>query len=150
VTVSLDTNILVYAANADDGARSLLAQEIIQRAAVAEGSVLTLQCLAEFVRVVTGKGRMPYDEARRFVDDWRGPFRIHAANVDAFDDAMHIAAAHSLPVFDALLWATARQAGCTTILTEDFQDGRNLGGVTFLNPFDPKNARRLDRVLPTL
>ncbi len=115
-----------------------------------EGSVLTLQCLAEFFRVMTVKGRMPHSEARRFIDDWRSPFHVHAANVDALYNAMEAVASHRIPVFDALLWATARQAGCTTILTEDFQDGRSLGGVTFLNPFDPKNARRLDRVLPPL
>lgn len=36
---------------------------------------------------------------------------------------------------DAVLWATARRVGCTTLLTEDLQDGRTLDGVTFRNPF---------------
>jgi predicted nucleic acid-binding protein len=34
-----------------------------------------------------------------------------------------------------MLWATARRAGCRLIVTEDFQDGRELGGVRFVNPF---------------
>jgi predicted nucleic acid-binding protein len=39
-----------------------------------------------------------------------------------------------------MLWATLDQAGCRTLLTEDFQDGRTLGGVTFLNPFELANS----------
>ena len=43
--------------------------------------------------------------------------------------------------------ATAREAGCGAILSEDFQDGQVLDGVRFLDPFKPANAAQLDRVL---
>ncbi|MEA2741093.1 MAG: hypothetical protein QOH05_4400 [Acetobacteraceae bacterium] len=36
---------------------------------------------------------------------------------------------------DAELVATAAEAGCTTILTEDLADGGLLFGVRILNPF---------------
>ena len=42
---------------------------------------------------------------------------------------------HSVSLWDAMLWATARDAGVTVLLSEDFQDGRELGGVRFRNPF---------------
>ena len=38
-----------------------------------------------------------------------------------------------------MLWATARDAGCGLVISEDFQDGRTLGGVTFVNPFLERN-----------
>jgi predicted nucleic acid-binding protein len=47
---------------------------------------------------------------------------------------------HGLQFWDAMLWATARRAGCSLIATEDFQDGRTLGGVTFRNPFKLSDA----------
>lgn len=147
MTIGLDTNVLVYAANSGDVARRTIAKEVVRRATLAD-AILTLQSLAEFVRVMTGKIRMPHADVQRFIDAWRRNFRVKAADEHAFEDAMLAVAEHGLPIFDALLWATARHAGCTTILSEDFQDGRSLGGVTFLNPFDPKNARRLDRLLP--
>ena len=34
------------------------------------------------------------------------------------------------------------------ILTEDFQDGRVVDGVRFVNPFEPANARILELGLP--
>ena len=37
--------------------------------------------------------------------------------------------------WDALLVATAAEAGCRLILTEDLADGTTLGGVTIHNPF---------------
>jgi hypothetical protein len=34
------------------------------------------------------------------------------------------------------------------LLTEDFQDGRTLGGVTFVDPFQGENGRLLAQILP--
>ncbi len=44
-------------------------------------------------------------------------------------------AAHGWPFWDAMIWATAKRAGCRLLLSEDGQDGRTLGGVTIVNPF---------------
>ena len=44
----------------------------------------------------------------------------------------------------------ARRAGCRVLLSEDFQDGRDLGGLLFVNPFDPANRQLLDLALPQL
>jgi predicted nucleic acid-binding protein len=49
-----------------------------------------------------------------------------------------------------MFWATVQQAGCQLLVSEDFQDGRRLGQVTFLNPFAPTNQALLDRALPPL
>jgi predicted nucleic acid-binding protein len=38
-------------------------------------------------------------------------------------------------LFDALLLATARQAGCTIMLSEDMHDGAGLDGIVVRNPF---------------
>ena len=37
-------------------------------------------------------------------------------------------------MFDALLLATAREAGCTVLLSEDMQDGAEFDGVVVRNP----------------
>ena len=55
---------------------------------------------------------------------------------------------HGRSFWDAMLWATAARAGVAAILSEDFQDGRVLGGVRFVNPFVPGNAATIDRILP--
>ena len=54
---------------------------------------------------------------------------------------------HGLSFWDALLWATCDRVGIRYLLTEDFQDRRVIGRVTYLNPFVPANAGLLDLAL---
>jgi predicted nucleic acid-binding protein len=147
--LTLDTNVLVYATDPRSGDRHVLAKALIGRVSTAS-TILTMQALGEFFNVMTRKVRVPAAAARTTIAAWRRLFDVTTADEAAYDLAFAACEQHSLSFWDALLWATAMRAGCTTILTEDFQDGRSLGGVTFLNPFDPRNARRLDRVLPKL
>jgi predicted nucleic acid-binding protein len=70
------------------------------------------------------------------------------ADLRAFDGALAATRQHRLPFWDAMLWATVQQAGCRLLLSEDFRDGRSLGAVTFVNPFEPSNAKLLARALP--
>jgi predicted nucleic acid-binding protein len=146
VRVSFDTNILVYAADFNAGHRHPAAARLLELASRAN-CLLTLQTLCEFFNVATRKAKLAPAEVRGFVLDWREVFPIHIADESALDDAIQAVARHHLPFWDAMLWATVQQAGCDLLLTEDFQDRRRLGTVTFINPFDPVNAALLDRAL---
>ena len=42
---------------------------------------------------------------------------------------------YGLSFWDSLIWATARENQVFTIFSEDFQDGREIEGVRFVNPF---------------
>jgi predicted nucleic acid-binding protein len=44
---------------------------------------------------------------------------------------------HRLNFRDAQLWASAKINGVDTIFSEDFNSGSMLGGVRFVNPFEP-------------
>ena len=55
---------------------------------------------------------------------------------------------HRLAFWDAMLWAAAQRAGIRYLLSEDLQDGFELQGVRFVNPFETANARLLDEILP--
>lgn len=78
---------------------------------------------------------------------WRAMFTIVPPVIQDLDAAKAVMAQHNLPYWDALLWATVRRAGCRYLLSEDFQDGRTLDGVTFVDPFKRANAVILDRAL---
>jgi predicted nucleic acid-binding protein len=146
IRLTLDSNILVYAADRDAGARHVLAHRIVRRAADLD-CVLTLQSLAEFFRVVTGKRGVQPTEAAAIVSAWRDVFPVHAADAAALTAAMDAVAGHSLAFWDAMIWATAQQAGCRLLLSEDLQHGRELGGVAFINPFVEPTAPLLSDAL---
>jgi predicted nucleic acid-binding protein len=148
VRLSIDANVLIYLIDLDAGERHQQALAIMDRASVAD-CILTLQVLGEFFHVVTRKGKLSADGAYRFVSDWRAVLPVHAATTSVLDEAMSAVRSHQVSFWDAMLWATVQQAGCQILLTEDFQDGRKLGSVTFVNPFDPGNEALLERALPS-
>ena len=143
---SLDTNILVYAVDLDAGERHDRARALVGRVARFD-CVLTVQALAEFFHATTRKNLLPIPRASAFVRAWRDVFQVASAGTAALVDAMDAVEEHRLSFWDAMLWATARQSGCSAILTEDMQDGRRLSGVEFINPFGADAATRLDALL---
>ncbi len=146
--LSFDTNVLVYAADIDAGPRHARAAELLERAAQAD-CILTLQSLGEFFNATTKKARLPPAKAGAFVEAWRRVFPVHGADEAALEDAMHAADRHRLAFWDAMIWATARQAGCRLLISEDMQDGWSLGGLLVVNPFEPGNTALLDAALPS-
>jgi predicted nucleic acid-binding protein len=148
VTVSVDTNLLVYAVDAKAGLRHDRAENLIDRVVESGRGVLILQTLAEFYSVAVRKLGTNPATARGLVNDLRAVLKVHAADESALDRAMIGVEGHRLSFWDAMLWATAEQAGVRYMLTEDFQDRRRLGGVTFINPFNSANTDLLERELP--
>ena len=124
-----DTNILVYAQQADgkgDRARQLFAS----------GGKLSVQVLNEFTAVSRRKQRRDWREIDEAVADV-------LTTVDpplAITLVLHISARalaedHLLSFYDALIVASAIEAGCDTLYSEDMQHGRTIGGVAVVNPF---------------
>ena len=132
--VSLDTNVLFYSVDWDAGERHARAVSIVERARD-WNCILVLQTLGEFFAAATRKLLMPPADAAAHVEDWLRVFPVEAAGPATIRHAMAAVREHRLPFWDAMLWATARQAGCTLLLSEDFQHGQVLGGVRFHNPF---------------
>ncbi|MDD9994112.1 MAG: hypothetical protein OXP75_20125 [Rhodospirillales bacterium] len=54
---------------------------------------------------------------------------------------------HKSSLSGGMLWAAARQGGCSATLSEDMQHGRRLGGVEFVNPFAPQAAAAMATLL---
>ena len=142
--ISLDTNVLIYAVDPTHAGKHVRASEIVNAAAAVESAV-AVQVLAEFVAVARRKVHA-FGEALAYIERLRRTFAIVTADIDAYDIAVQVVTKHDMPIWDAMLWATLDQAGCRTLLTEDFQDGRTLGGVTFLNPFNPANDATIARL----
>ncbi len=131
---TFDTNILFYALDPDASEKHRAAQRLIA-SADPERAVVLLQTLGELCNSVRKKLPSLAENAIRWVQRSMVLFDIKSATPADLNDAILAQQQHKLPFWDAMLWATARRAGCTLILTEDLQDGRTLGGVTFRNPF---------------
>ena len=132
--VALDTNILVYSVDLDAGKKHDKAIELFAQLTSAN-CVLSLQSLCEFFSAVTRKKRMPVADAMAQVDDWQQLFPVVSAKAATLTRAFSGVKRYQLSFWDALLWATIREAGITTLLSEDFQHEQHLDGVQIINPF---------------
>lgn len=146
--ICFDTNVFGYAIDATAGSRHLSALGVLQRAIGSRQAVLVLQTLGELYAVATRKLETSPDDARSFVTDLRTVMPVYGATEPDLDKAIDAAQQHGLPFWDAMLWATADRIGVRYLLTEDFQDRRVLGGVTFVNPFEGGNEALLAEILP--
>lgn len=127
----LDTNILVYATAKGDN-RSAVAIDLL-----AAGGVVSVQVFSEFVSVARRKLKWTWPDVISKLSDFRalvGTPRPLSANTH--EAALEIAQCDGLSIYDALIVASAIEAGCRTLLSEDMQHGRVFAGqLTIRNPF---------------
>jgi predicted nucleic acid-binding protein len=131
---TFDTNILFYALDPDAGDKHRTASRLIATADN-ENAIIVLQSLGELCTSVRRKRPALASAADRFALGNAVLFDVAHALPSDPEEAILANQQHNIPFWDAMLWATARRAGCTLLLTEDFHDGQILGGVTVRNPF---------------
>jgi predicted nucleic acid-binding protein len=145
--IALDTNILVYADalnGVEQQRRAIATLAGLERRTL----VLPTQVLGEFFNVMTRKFNKPRTEARERVKAWSRRLTCHAADESVFESALDAAATHGLKIWDALILATAADAGCHMLLSEDLHNGFVLRGVTVVNPFaEPTHPLLADALL---
>ena len=125
-----DTNVVLYLLSADT-AKADRAEELLAR-----GGTVSVQVLNEFVAVASRKLHMPFAEIRDVLDQVRMVCTVAPMTVQTHERALNIAERHGLSIYDALIVAAALLAGCTTLYSEDMQDGQVIERqLTIRNPF---------------
>ena len=148
MTSAFDTNVLVYAVEKSDSSRKARAMDLLARAMRGGSTILLLQTLGEFSNVLLRR-QIAVRSIEQALSAWRAIFTVEPALPGDIDAALAAVRAHKLSFWDAMLWASAERLGVQHLLCEDLQDGRKLGNVRFLNPFNPANAAIVDRILPS-
>ena len=140
---TLDTNILIYAVDRDAGFKHENSKALVGQAALYD-CVLTVQVLGEFVHATTRKNLLDISHSNKFVKDWLEVFETASATDSVLLEAIDTVESHKLSFWDAMLLATARQSGCSALLSEDLQDGWRLQGLEIINPFATDAPTRLE------
>ena len=134
--VALDTNVLAYAEGTNGAAKKEAALDLIQK--LPQGStVLPAQTLGELFNVLVRKARRPAASARTAILSWRDAFPVLDTSATVIASAADLATDHQLGIWDAVVLATAAEAECRLLLSEDLQEGFTWRGVTVTNPFSP-------------
>lgn len=141
----LDANVLFYSMDSAATGRQEVAARVIDQAAQHHDCIIPFQALTEFFAATVRKGKLASEEAAQQIRDWQILFPTAYPRTGILPKALDVLQRHQLSFWDSLIWAVARDAGVTVLLTEDHQDGRELGGVVFRNPFSGEDPFRPSR-----
>ncbi len=129
-----DTNVLVYADDDDAPSKQRLARDLVYEHRRGGTGVVSLQVLQEYLVTVTRKLKLDPRTARRKVE-LLSEFDVAAPQVADILAAIDLHRLHGFSFWDALVLRTAQQSGCRVLLSEDFQEGREIDGIQVVNPF---------------
>ena len=124
-----DTNVLLYLLSGDE-AKADRAEEVI-----AGGGMISVQVLNEFASVATRKLGMSWAEIREILSQVRAVCPVEPITVEAHDRGLLLAERYGLPIYDAMIVASALLAKCATLYSEDMQHGQVINDqLTIRNP----------------
>jgi predicted nucleic acid-binding protein len=125
-----DTNILVYIASGD-AVKAGRAEAVIEK-----GGIISVQVLNELANVARREMQMSWTDLHEFLAMFRGVLTVHSLTVETHETGLALAERYRLSTYDAMIAASALQAGCDTLWSEDMQHGISLGGgMQIRNPF---------------
>jgi predicted nucleic acid-binding protein len=132
--VFVDTNILVYAYDADAGVKRERAVEALRQHWDADTGRLFVQVLQEFFVNVTRKltTRIARSTAREVVSAYAAWVR-RPTTADTVLRATDIAELAQISLRE-LIVAAAEEAGAALLLSEDLNAGRSIAGVKIVDP----------------
>lgn len=134
----VDTNVLVYAADPAGGDKRTRALDLIRELSEDGQLAVSVQVLNEFYNVATRPNKPPsltHEDARQVVQDIARTSEVLPLTSAVTFRALDAIPRHGLSFWDALIWAAAKENGIAVIYTEDFQHGRDVEGVGYINPF---------------
>jgi predicted nucleic acid-binding protein len=136
--VFVDTNVLVYAHDADAGSKRDRAEKLLRELWDSGVGRLSVQVLQEFYVNATRKLATPLAQAsaREVVSSY-GTWVREATTADTVTRAIDVSAVAQISFWDALIVAAAEQVDATQICSEDLNDGQAIAGIRIVNPFAP-------------
>lgn len=134
--IFVDTNVMVYAYDADAGIKHQTAQSYLKELWQTGQGVLSIQVLQEFYVTLTRKLSKPLSglAARELIQTYAA-WEVYSPTATDVVAAAELAEHHRLSFWDAMIIVAAQMSGATKLFSEDLQNDRLMGGLTVTNPF---------------
>jgi predicted nucleic acid-binding protein len=132
----VDSNILIYAHDADSGSKQQRAADRLTELWKSGTGLLSTQVLQEFYVNVTRKIVSPISAgaAREVVRDY-AVWVESAITAATIARASEIGEIWQISFWDAMILAAAEQSGAARLLTEDLNAGQKIAGIEIVSPF---------------
>ena len=130
----LDTNIAVFAHDADAGPKRSIATSLLAEGLRSETGVSSTQVLQEYFNTATRKLGVPAADARRTMEQLARLDVVQVKPALIFE-AVGCHRLNGISFRDALVVRAAVAAGCAVLYSEDLGHGQVIDGVRIENPF---------------
>jgi predicted nucleic acid-binding protein len=132
-----DSNVFIYAADLAHPAKRAVARRLLRNALDSGAGRISFQVVQETLSVLTQKFDPPIavEDARQLMEDILVPMWRVMPTQSLYERALEIHVRYQYRFYDALIVAAALTGGCNRLLSEDFQHGQRIEGLTIENPF---------------
>ncbi len=137
---AVDTNVFVYALGDEDAPKQTKARVLLDRL-VRQRPIETmipwqvagklLSCLRRW----ESAGRITPDDVKANFFDVLSMFPLFTSTAKVFDSTFELRARFSLSHWDSMLLAGCKEAGVSTLFSEDLDPGTDYDGLRIVNPF---------------
>lgn len=128
----LDTNLWVYLYS--DDAKAIVVEHLID--SQFEDICLSTQVVSELYSVLTRKHLQTLVEAQKIINDMINSFSIYGIDAQCIQSAIAINIRYQFAYWDSLIIASALEADCAVLYSEDMQHGQLFDHqLRIVNPF---------------
>ncbi len=127
----LDTNILIYNYAPDEPEKYRKANN----AFLGIGRICSTQVLSELSNVLFTKFRFSWSTINDIVREVVTVVDVLTVSLTTIEHAHILSERYHYTYYDSLILASAIEATCTTLYSEDFQHNQLIEGVRIINPF---------------
>jgi len=134
----IDTNIFIYCFDEDHLEKGINAGNLISEAVSSRRGFISFQVVQEFHNVMIKKHKhlLSSKELNNFIRKALWPLWKILPSKEMHDEAFRIHDSYQLSYYDSLIVASALQAKCKKLYTEDMHQGQKIEGLEIVNPFD--------------
>jgi predicted nucleic acid-binding protein len=136
---AVDTNVFIYAFDADEAVKRPQAEELLDRLAPQAGETALLWQVAgellNWLRKWESAGRMSAADVEANFRDVIAMFPLRLPTAACFATSFDLRSRYSLSHWDSMLLAACKEAGVDVLFTEDLSAGADYDGVKIVKPF---------------
>lgn len=132
--IFFDTNVLVYCYTETEPQKKSVAVGLAQN----PDAWVSMQVLQELSNTLRKKFGKDWSEIALTVEEVCQNFEVFYNQPDTLRDAIRLADKYGYSLYDSLILSSSLAIGCSTVYSEDMQNGQIIEGVlTIVGPFLP-------------
>lgn len=134
----IDTNIFIYSFDSAEKEKQEIAVRLIQHALENGQGVISYQVIQECLNVLMQKFKVPLSlqDSQLYLEQVLVPLCEVFPTRELYSAALNIKKETTYSFYDSLIVASAIDANCQILYSEDLQNGRSIKGLKIINPFE--------------